>query len=208
MTDFSKYNVFFFDFDGVILDSVNVKTIAFRKLFEPFGKEIQNQVVEYHLAHGGVSRYEKFRHLYRNLLQRDITDEMVEKLDTRMNQITMKEIMKVDFIPGMPAFLENHYREKECYILSATPQEEIREIVRLRDLERYFRGVFGSPVKKGEHMKKILTDEGYSPSTCVMFGDASSDEEAAVQNMVDFIGIGYPSAVTIPDFLFQSSDNA
>ena len=35
-----------FDFDGVILDSVNVKTKAFELLYEEYGPEIQKKVVE------------------------------------------------------------------------------------------------------------------------------------------------------------------
>ena len=201
-SDLSKYCVLFFDFDGVILDSVNVKTIAFRKLFEPFGPDIQQKVVEYHLNHGGVSRYDKFRYYYCNFLAREITDEIVRELDSRMNQITMQEILTVDFIPGMPGFLKKYYRSKECYIISATPQDEIREIVRLKKLDPYFKGVYGSPSKKTELMKQILKEKRYSSSECVMFGDASSDMEAAKENRVDFIGVNYPSPIHIPHFIF------
>ena len=33
----------FFDFDGVIADSVNVKTEAFAKMYESYGKEVKKQ---------------------------------------------------------------------------------------------------------------------------------------------------------------------
>jgi len=44
----SEYKALFFDFDGVLADSVEVKTDAFSKLFEKFGPEIQAKVVEHH----------------------------------------------------------------------------------------------------------------------------------------------------------------
>jgi|TARA_Y100000310_G_C20511448_1_gene729077 beta-phosphoglucomutase-like phosphatase (HAD superfamily) len=39
---FNKAKVIFWDFDGVIKDSVNVKTRAFEKLFLPFGENVVN----------------------------------------------------------------------------------------------------------------------------------------------------------------------
>ena len=53
-----------FDFDGVLVESVDIKTKAFAKLFENEGPEIVNKVVEYHLANGGVSRFKKFDYIY------------------------------------------------------------------------------------------------------------------------------------------------
>ena len=38
-----------FDFDGVVLDSVPVKTEAFRKLFQNYEKQHIDKLVEYHL---------------------------------------------------------------------------------------------------------------------------------------------------------------
>ena len=51
----------FFDFDGVILNSVNVKTEAFRDMYKQYGDDIAQKVVNHHLANGGVSIFEKFR---------------------------------------------------------------------------------------------------------------------------------------------------
>ena len=50
----------FFDFDGVIADSVNVKTEAFEKIYLPYGKEIAEKVINHHRENGGMSRFEKF----------------------------------------------------------------------------------------------------------------------------------------------------
>ena len=59
MLSFNQKRFLFWDFDGVIKDSVDVKTCAFVSLFKNFGSEVLNQVVEHHEANGGVSRFEK-----------------------------------------------------------------------------------------------------------------------------------------------------
>ena len=54
-----------FDFDGTIVDSVNIKTNAFAKIYEPFGKNIVKKVIKHHNENGGLSRFEKFKHYHK-----------------------------------------------------------------------------------------------------------------------------------------------
>ena len=56
----------FFDFDGVIAESVSAKTDAFEEMYLPYGKDIAAKVVDYHKLHGGVSRYENLNISIRN----------------------------------------------------------------------------------------------------------------------------------------------
>ena len=46
---FKSFRIIFLDFDGVIKESNNVKTDAFKKMFESYGSEIANKVVNHHL---------------------------------------------------------------------------------------------------------------------------------------------------------------
>ena len=57
----SRFDALILDFDGVVLQSVDVKTRAFTELYAEHGPEVVAKVVAHHLVHGGVSRYEKFR---------------------------------------------------------------------------------------------------------------------------------------------------
>ena len=51
--------VLIYDFDGVICDSVKIKTNAFIELYKNYSLKIQNQVKEYHILNSGISRFEK-----------------------------------------------------------------------------------------------------------------------------------------------------
>ena len=70
----------FFDFDGVIVESVSAKTDAFEEMYLPYGKDIAAKVVEYHKLHGGVSRYEKFKYFHKEFLNEVINQEKVDEL--------------------------------------------------------------------------------------------------------------------------------
>ena len=72
-----NYQCMFFDFDGVVLESGNIKTDAFIELFAGLG--IDEEVKQHHLENQGVSRYEKFRWITENLLKEEYTE--VKKQD-------------------------------------------------------------------------------------------------------------------------------
>ena len=54
-----KYEMVFWDFDGVIKESVSVKTDAFEELFKPYGDIVRNKVKNHHIENAGMSRFNK-----------------------------------------------------------------------------------------------------------------------------------------------------
>ncbi|WP_216601595.1 hypothetical protein [Vreelandella azerica] len=58
-----QYNTLIFDFDGVVLNSNQVKTEAFFYTTLPYGEDAANAMVEYHIKHGGILRYKKIAYL-------------------------------------------------------------------------------------------------------------------------------------------------
>src|SRR6202047_5221112 len=54
-----RYAIVFWDFDGVIKESVAAKTEAFAQLFRPYGGDVVRRVREHHEGNGGMPRFEK-----------------------------------------------------------------------------------------------------------------------------------------------------
>ena len=52
------------DFDGVILESAVIKTQAFSGVFENYPEHLE-AIINHHLNNVGVSRYEKFKYIYK-----------------------------------------------------------------------------------------------------------------------------------------------
>ncbi|GEM_PF-1652749 len=55
------------DFDGTIVESLPLKAAAFQKIFSFTPKHL-DEIIAFHLENGGMSRYDKFRHIYANIL--------------------------------------------------------------------------------------------------------------------------------------------
>jgi phosphoglycolate phosphatase-like HAD superfamily hydrolase len=172
-----------FDFDGVIAESTDIKTEAFRQLFD--GDE---RAVEYHEANMGVSRYDKFRHITTEILGRPYTAEDERRLGERFSELAVDEVVRCPFVAGAPELLARLAEELPLFVASATPEEEVREIVALRGLEALFDGVYGTPATKGEILRRILSERGLDRSAVVMVGDARSDLNGAREAGVRFVG--------------------
>lgn len=184
-----NYDAFFFDFDGVLVDSVEVKTKAFAKLFETFGDDVVTQVVNHHRHHGGMTRVEKFRFYHRNFLKRDLDDEELDKLCHRFAQLVVDEVIAAPEIRGAEVFLQQYSQHIPCFVISATPEDEIKLIVKGRGWSDYFKEVRGAPESKENNLEKLLKYYRLMASQCLYFGDAHHDYVAATKWGVNFLGI-------------------
>ena len=80
-----------FDFDGVIVESAEIKTKAFKELFTDYPQKIE-EIVQYHLANGGISRYVKFRYIYEQILGQKLSEDTEIKLGKDFSKIVLQKI--------------------------------------------------------------------------------------------------------------------
>ena len=185
-----NWQAIFFDFDGVVLDSVNVKTKAFARMFRQYGPGVEKSVVDYHLNNGGISRFEKFRYYYEHILHRPIDDQKINELAEEFSSLVLENVLNSPFIPGVLETLNQLKKENiPAYIVSGTPQDEINTIVVRKKLGRFFQKVYGSPRQKDEIIRDILETNGYGEKNCLFIGDAMTDFAAAQKTGVCFLGI-------------------
>jgi len=182
-----RYRAIFFDFDGVLVESVDIKTRAFAKLFEKEGEGVVRQVVAYHLRHGGLSRYEKIRYYYDHLLRRPLSDEQLNDVATAFSRLVVDEVVEAPYVKGALEFLTAFHDRCALYTISGTPEQEMKDIIRRRGMDVFFKGVYGAPRKKDDLVRMIMQDEGYAADEALFVGDALTDLEAAKANSVAFI---------------------
>ncbi len=180
-----------FDCDGVLLDSVPVKTRAFGRLAEPYGPEARDRFVMYHTVHGGVSRYRKFEWFFREVLNREITPAESEAWGRKFAEYALDEVRRCDLIPGALATIEAWHGKLPLYVCSGAPVEELNLVLTERNLARFFDGIYGSPPAKGELLKEIIRSRpDLCPAETLMVGDSITDEDAAAFAGAQFYGIG------------------
>lgn len=176
-----------FDFDGVIVESVEVKSRAFVELF-PERPDLHAAILEHHQEHLGLSRYEKIRWILAELLEEPVDEGRVEELASRFSDLVLEATVRCPMVPGAEATL--HALEAAnipAYVASGTPETELRRIVERRGLDERFRAVWGSPREKPQILRAMLRDADLPAQAVVMVGDGLSDYRAAVATGVSFV---------------------
>jgi len=188
VTKSKSYDTIVFDFDGVLAESVSVKTDAFVRLYEEYGPDVVDKVVEHHLTHGGISRFEKFRVYHGEFLGQPLTDDEVTDLSRRFSELVEDGVINSDWVAGAGEVLDRHLGHVPMYVVSGTPDEEIKRIIIRRGMENYFVSVHGSPQDKRAYLQAILRQSGIAPGRLLMIGDALDDYTSACDVGAAFLG--------------------
>jgi len=178
--------IIFWDFDGVIKDSVDVKTKAFMQLFANHGSEIEEKVRIHHEANGGMSRFKKIP-VYLQYAGETVTDSRVTELCDAFGKLVFKNVVECAWVAGANEYLQQNRYAQHFYLISATPTEELKSIVAELGITNCFSAIYGAPVTKADAIRSILQQQGIMPFRTVMIGDATADLDAALENDVTFI---------------------
>lgn len=176
----------FFDFDGVLAESVSAKTEAFREMYLPYGRDVADAVEAYHIANGGVSRFEKFKYWERELLGKDCGQEELDALAQTFSDLVLQKVIDADEVEGASEFLKTHHTRMDFWIITGTPTTEIRQIVQKRNIAGYFKGIHGSPESKKYWSELLIAKHGLERKAILFLGDATTDYEAAKHSGLHF----------------------
>ncbi len=173
LVNYSK--VVFWDFDGVIKDSVEVKSIAFEKLFSIYGSKISSRIREHHEKNGGVSRFDKIP-LYMSWTNELVTNEGVQKFCNQFSLLVKQSVIDSPWVPGFLEFIGSNHNKQKHILVTATPKDEIEEILEKLDI-----------VLKKDAIFMELNNLAIEPKNAIMLGDSNSDYKAAKNNGILFI---------------------
>jgi phosphoglycolate phosphatase-like HAD superfamily hydrolase len=181
-----RFKYIFFDFDGVIKESVNVKAEVFTELFKSYGQAISKKVYDHHMMNGGLSRFEKIA-MYLSWVNENNDDSCVEEVCNKFSHKVKEKVINSPWVPGIETFLHKNRYKQSFIILSATPQKELEEICQSLNLTNIFSRIIGWPNPKSEAISKVMNDHKILPEHCLMIGDYISDLEAAKKNKISFL---------------------
>lgn len=183
-----KYKNLVFDFDGVLVESNEIRFNGFRCLFKSFPKTQVEELVAYAKANGGVSRYEKIVYFFQKIRGETITEERVQNLAAQFSDIVWRDVVEAEPVKGSVEFLEKNLPKLNFALVSGSDQAELRMVCRERRIDHFFKIILGSPVKKKDNIARLLKDLGWRSEETVYIGDSSNDLEASEDNCIDFIG--------------------
>jgi len=183
----SNYSTLIFDCDGVVLDSNKVKTRAFHQAALLYGKDKAQALVDYHLVHGGISRYEKFGYFLKHIvgIKEPCEDELNELLKSYAKEV-WEGLATCKIACGLRE-LRKKTSNSRWLLVSGGDQEELRGLFFKREIAHLFDGgIFGSPDDK-EHILKRESENGNIQRPALFIGDSKYDYLAATSINLEFI---------------------
>lgn len=175
-----KYQIIF-DFDGVILNSHNVKTDAFFEIFKEFGNIKAKKAQKYHLKNIGISRFKKFKYIIKNILK----DKTINSkyLNKKFQDYCFKKIKSLKINSDLKYFLKKYNKKYDMFISTATPQNDIIRILKEKKIIHFFKKIYSSPKKKYEHINLIKRKF----KKRIFIGDSNEDLLACIKTKTFFI---------------------
>ena len=197
----------FWDFDGVILDSMKVRDWGFEQIFKSFKKEDIDRLLKYHRENGGLSRYVKIRYFFEELLSQSIEEEEVLVYAEKFSRLMRKELINPsNLIVDSVKFIKNNFKRYNFHIVSGSDQEELRFLCKELNINKYFNSINGSPTDKSILIKNILNNHDISLENCCLIGDSINDFEAALKNKIKFYSYNNKKIIDLDSHIINFSN--
>jgi len=187
-----KYNFIFWDFDGVILNSMSVRDIGFKIVLKNYPKKYVDNLLEYHRQNGGLSRYHKFQYFFEHILKEPFSQDQIADLAAQFSLIMKKELINKDLLINETlAFIKETNGLIRHVIVSGSDQNELRFLCKELSINSYFDEIYGSPTPKITLVASVINTKKLVLETSCLVGDSKNDLEAAQLNKISFIGFNF-----------------
>lgn len=201
----SQLSDIFFDFDGVLIDSMEVKADAFVSLVADFDEEIRNKVRQYHWDNRGVSRVAKVEYFYSSIIKQQLTTELKQAKLNQFSDFVKKHLEQRHYlIDETVSFIREHQNRFRFHIVSASEHTELRHLCKELQIADYFGTVLGAPPSKEQLIQTIIEKDNINPSQAILVGDAEHDYKAAITNKLGFVGFNNEELRQLPCLAYFS----
>jgi len=185
---FPTETIFFWDFDGVILNSNAVRDRGFIEVLKAYPEDQVELLLEFHQRNGGLSRYVKFRHFFEEIRKEPLTEEHLARLCNSFSEIMRALLADKNLLfEETVNFIRDNFQKYPMHIVSGSDQEELRYLSRQLGIDGYFQSIHGSPTPKKEWVATLIGSNQYPVQNCILIGDSINDFEAAQVNGIRFL---------------------
>lgn len=183
------YKTILWDFDGVILDSMEIRDSGFEEVLKDFPKADIQRLLNFHRKNGGLSRYVKFRYFFEEIRNRKIDEDEVNQWAQKFSAIMLSLLNDPELIiKDSFQFIKANYKNHNFHIVSGSDGNELRKICSALELDNYFLSIEGSPTPKTKLVDDLIKKYGYDKKSICLIGDSQNDADAALKNEIEFFG--------------------
>ncbi|MCB9736239.1 MAG: HAD family hydrolase [Deltaproteobacteria bacterium] len=179
--------VVFMDCDGVIFDSNLAKCRAYEIALAEYPADAVAELVAWHQATGGISRFVKLERFFREMCPVADPDAAKAGALARFSDASVAAYRELVPRPEALAFARALGGPERVFVVSGGAQVELAQVFADAGVADVFAAILGSPVTKDVHMTSVLTARGVAPERALLVGDGRGDWEAAAKVGVPFV---------------------
>lgn len=193
MVDFSDKKNILWDFDGVLIDSHEIREEGFVRVLKDFPRDEVDELLAYHRENGGLSRYVKFRYFFEKIRNEPVSEKKIDELSEGFSEIMRRKLTDRSLlIEDSLHFIQKNFRSYKMHLISGSDENELQTLCAQLGISEYFRTIQGSPTPKKELVREVMDRFDYQPAETVYIGDSINDYDAAIESNVDFYGYNNP----------------
>lgn len=194
MKEFINKRTILWDFDGVVIDSTEIREYGFRKVLASFPETQVEELLSFHRENGGLSRYVKFEYFLKQIIGGEKNEEKIQQWALEFSDIMKKSLTsKSHLIEDVISFIKRNNQLYQMHIVSGSDGDELRFLCDQLEITEYFRSIHGSPTSKIDLVKILMEEKGYKPEETCLIGDSINDFDASQFNNIQFFGYNNPA---------------
>lgn len=206
-TNIFKTQIMVFDFDGVVIDSTEVKIDEYKNLFSQFTKNetTLDEITNIYKNSAGIPRETTLKKVFKEVFDKTVSNQEVESLSLNYSKQIFRRLEAIEPLKGFLEYLAIH-KEINKHIISGAPNSDVCYLIKKLNLSKYFKSIKGGPLNKKNEIINIRKLAKVKAQNIVYFGDQKNDYIAAKSAGVGFIGINAGSNLNtmkckkFPDF--------
>lgn len=167
----------------------------------PWGSNVAQHLVDYHVRNGGISRHAKLAYFIDTILPKYYNESEISAMNVSINSLInnyssiVREALLTCPVTENLKLLRNKLPNAKWSIVSGGDQHELREIFQHRGISSLFNGgIFGSPDTKEEIFKREISS-GHIQLPALYLGDSKYDYTSSRKFGIDFIFVSKWSEV-------------
>lgn len=185
------HNLHIFDCDGVLLDSNTLKIDALRAVFMSIEAPITfvDWAAEEFRTNFGRTRKQHFDvfRLYDGSVPFELSPEKMLQAMKLYGEKVELLYENCSVIPETLSFISELSADDQVYVVSASDQSELRDILPSKILGLKKDNIFGGPASKVDNILKVIKMAG--DKKAIFYGDAVQDARASIGSGVSFLGL-------------------
>lgn len=201
MKSLENYKTIFWDFDGVILDSMPVRELGFRTVLKNFPTDQVEELIKFHRANGGWSRFVKLRYFFEEIRKEDVSKDLIEDLSEEFSAVMKAKLTSKDLLitDSLGFILDNHLNY-QMHIVSGSEHQELNFLCKELEIDSFFLSIQGSPTSKIDLVANLIQSNSYDRMEVILIGDSHNDWEAAEASGIHFAGYNNTEILNLGKF--------